>query len=241
MPILGRTLKSRLRPFIPARLRHAVLNRQALHSRYRTGSLEEMFGAIYRDGIWGSADDFMSGSGSHDARIVQPYVAAVRGFAERSDPPLTAVDLGCGDFAVGRQLVSAFAHYHACDVVPALIARNRAKFADPRVTFAQVDMVEDKLPDGDVVMVRQVLQHLSNAQIAQVLPKLNRFRYLIVTEHVPASTFTPNFDKAAGPHTRLAQGSGVVLDRAPFDLRREKQVLARVEEGAAVIETTLWT
>jgi hypothetical protein len=82
---------------------------------------------------------------------------------------------------------------------------------------------------------------LSNDQVARVLPKLADHPYLIVTEHVPAGDFPPNHDKAAGPHTRLQSGSGLMLDAAPFNLQRQKRVLCRVNDRGTIIETTLWS
>jgi hypothetical protein len=240
MPILNRRVKYALRPFIPAWLRHAVLNRQSQHERYRSGTPADIFSAIYRDGIWGSGDDFMSGAGSHDPALVEPYINAVRAFAQASGEQLVAVDLGCGDFAVGKHLVSSFAAYKACDVVPALIERNRAKFTEPALSFAVVDLIADSLPSGDVAMLRQVLQHLSNDQVAQILPKLAAYKYVIVTEHIPNGDFTPNLDKIAGPHTRLASCSGLVLNSDPFHFERHGKVICRIADRGSIIETTVW-
>ena len=64
-------------------------------------------------------------------------------------------------------------------------------------------------------MIRQVLQHLSNTQIAAILAKL-RAADLIVTEHVPtAPGVVRNKDKAAGPDIRLYRKSGVFLESPP--------------------------
>lgn len=82
------------------------------------------------------------------------------------------VDLGCGDFKVGSQLRPWCGRYTACDVVPDLIAFNRTAFTQLDVDFRVLDMVEDPLPAGDVVFVRQVLQHLSNAAISKAIAKI---------------------------------------------------------------------
>jgi hypothetical protein len=100
-------------------------------------------------------------------------------------------------------------------VVPSLIDRNRRLFASLDVDFRVLDMTTDPLPPADVVFLRQVLQHLSNGQIHAVVSKITTaYRYLVLTEHLPAlDTFTPNLDKAVGPQTRLNSGrppSGIV-------------------------------
>lgn len=67
-----------------------------------------------------------------------------------------------------------------------------------------LDCVECKIPKVDIVLARQVLQHLSNIQIAKFIRNLEKScRYLIITEHLPQGQFVPNHDKATGPGIRL--------------------------------------
>jgi hypothetical protein len=81
-------------------------------------------------------------------------------------------------------------------------------------------MVAEPLPDGDVCFVRHVLQHLSNAQILAILPKLAKYRWAFVTEHYPTGDagIVPNRDKVHGGYIRASERSGVYLDRPPFAL-----------------------
>jgi hypothetical protein len=132
--------------------------------------------------------------------------------------------------------------YVGCDVVPDLIAEHRRRYAGSKVEFVWLDIIEDELPFGDVATVRQVFQHLSNDQISAALPKLARYKHLIVTEHVPRGPFRPNVDKPMGPGTRLAEASGVVLGASPFELPGfVSRVLCRVDADGGVIETRLHT
>jgi hypothetical protein len=216
--------------------------------RLRRSTPKEMFSAIYKNKLWGAHDDFSSGSGSHTEGIVGPYVQAVRQFLQGCGPGQTVVDIGCGDFAVGSRIVDAASAYIACDVVPELIDRNRQRFQAPGLRFETVDAVEDPLPAGDVVCIRQVLQHLSNAQIAAVVGKLAPFRHWIITEHLPAQAgFAPNRDKRPGHDIRIVSGhSGIVLTAAPFNVRpSSERVLCEVPESvgdrAGVIRTTLYS
>jgi hypothetical protein len=181
-----------------------------------------VFTAIYREAKWGSAPDgdFYSGTGSHDPAVVLPYVEGVTAFLQSLPKPPSLVDLGCGDFNVGRQLRPYCSEYIACDVVPDLIARNRTKFSDLDVEFRCLDITEDEFPSGEIALLRQVLQHLSNTQILNVLPKLSHYRFLLLTEHIPADPdFQPNLEKPAGATVRLARCSGVVLTKPPFNLK----------------------
>lgn len=172
---------------------------------------------IYDKNLWGgNAAEFYSGEGSHDPVLVTPYIDVVSNFLQSFEKPLTVCDLGCGDFNVGKDLVACTAHYHAVDIVPTLMEHNQAKFQLPNLTFHCLDVAVDKLPSGDCALVRQVLQHLSNQEVHQILEKLSHYRYVIITEHIPSGDFEPNKDKISGQGIRLKQNSGIDVLSTPF-------------------------
>lgn len=210
-------------------------------------SAREVFRKVYAQGHWGRSDDpeqpFFSGRGSHDAAFVEPYVTAVGRFLSAAPVRFSALDVGCGDFNVGSRLRPLCAAYTACDVVEELIAHNKVQFRHLDVDFRVLDLVRDALPHADVIFVRQVLQHLSNAQIATAAAKLAAScRYLVVTEHLPGGgAFEANLDKPAGADIRLAFRSGVVLTEPPFGLApASREVLCEVPAGAGVVRTMLY-
>lgn len=216
--------------------------------RYENQSVEQIFTAIYSNRAWGAPADqtqpFYSGSGSHSEGIVTRYVEAVQGFLATLPARRDVVDLGCGDFNIGSRIRPYCGRYVACDVVRALVAHNREVYRELDVDFRELDMTAEELPAGEVVFIRQVLQHLSNSKIAAVLDKVRRtYRYLVLTEHLPAASgFTPNLDKPTGHQIRMMFGSGVVLTAAPFNLAPVvEQVLCEVGEFGGVIRTTAYT
>ncbi|HWO73199.1 MAG TPA: class I SAM-dependent methyltransferase [Dehalococcoidia bacterium] len=183
---------------------------------------EEVFTEIYEEGDWGGSG-FFSGSGSHNAEIVAPYVRAVTEWLQANGGErMTLVDLGCGDFAVGSQIAPHVGRYVGVDVVAPLVEANNRRFGSDRVSFERRDIVSDDLPEGDVCTIRQVFQHLSNAQIAEVLRKTAGYRWLIVTDHESGRMKAPNLDKPIGSSTRLYLRSGVVLTEPPFNLPRDR-------------------
>ena len=210
-------------------------------------STQQVFTKIYEKGIWGTSTDpdqpYYSGSGSHDAGITEIYVRHVSSFLKKFAEKPNVVDLGCGDFSVGSQLRPFCDRYVACDIVPPLIAHNSKRFASLNVDFRVVDLTRDELPDGDVVFIRQVLQHLPNAEIAQAMPRIvARYRYLVLTEHIPNKTdFKSNIDKPAGPDIRLERGSGLVLTDPPFSLAPlEISTLCEVSEFDGLVQTLVY-
>lgn len=200
---------------------------------------------VYNMNLWGSNDaDFYSGIGSHQPEIVNPYVAVVISFLSSFENPLVVCDLGCGDFNIGNQLVKHTKNYIAVDIVPDLIAYNKEKFKAENLEFQCLDIAADNIPSGDCILLRQVLQHLSNAEVQHVVNKLTDYKYVILTEHVPENDFEPNKDIISGQGIRLKKQSGLNLLLPPFNLKtqEEKQLLSFTSNDfKGVIKTTLYT
>jgi len=217
--MLKEFIKPLVRSRLVSRLQRYMTARNEL--RFEKMSPAEVFSEIYRRKMWGSAakSDYCSGQGSHYQSIVNPYIESVRRFLSEFSTPPNAVDLGCGDFNVGSQLTDCCGQFVATDVVPDLIGRNARVFAHLNVSFRRLDIISDDLPVGDVAFLRQVAQHLTNAQIAQIIPKLYQYRWVVVSEHLPSlEGFVPNLDKPLGSGVRVPR-SGVVLSAPPFNLR----------------------
>jgi len=175
---------------------------------------------VYSQKLWGGEGaDFFSGEGSHNPEIVEPYITAISAFLASFSQPLSVCDLGCGDFNVGSQLVKFTSNYQAVDIVPTLIERNKQKFQSEQLTFHCLDIAVDDLPKADCALVRQVLQHLSNAEVQRVVEKLIDFKYIILTEHLPMGDFEPNKDIISGQGIRLKKQSGINLLAPPFSLK----------------------
>jgi hypothetical protein len=237
-----------LKESIKAFLLLAVAGDQSHSARQKKLSgktTREVFETIYRERMWGgrfSRHRFYSGAGSRDERVVGPYIAAVRTYlTARANAP-AIVDIGCGDFSVGCRLVDLASRYVACDVVQPLIEEHRKRFFMSNVEFKVVDAIEDSLPAGDVALIRQVFQHLSNDQVAAVLPRLNQYRTAIITEHVPTgSDFVPNLDVSAGLDTRLRLNSGLVVTAPPFNMSvKTSRVICEVPWDGGVIRTVAY-
>jgi len=226
-----------LRPLIPPAMRRRV---REWSGKGRTRA--EIFGRIYRDSLWGGRQgEFYSGVGSHTPEQIDPYVGAVRALLASCPSRPVVVDLGCGDFVAGGRLTDLARSYVGCDVVPELIERNRRLFARDGLEFAVLDAVADPLPVGDVVILKQVLQHLSNAEIASIVGKLAQYPTWIVCEHLPAGDFVANLDKPTDGDTRLRRRSGVVLTEAPFRATpRETRLLCEAPSEGGIIRTVAY-
>jgi SAM-dependent methyltransferase len=206
----------------PDRIARAVGNRWHRWQNanyYRQLPVKDVFSTIYQSQEWGARADrpFCSGEGSVREDAVGPYCEMVRSFIKDKNIK-RVVDLGCGDFHVGARLIGPEIHYTGVDVVPLLIDYNQQHFGSAGAEFRCLNMIEDELPAGDLCLVRQVLQHLSNAQIQQTLQSLSRYRFAIITEHVYVGPgLRRNLDKPHGPGIRFPKRSGVFLESPPFN------------------------
>ena len=198
------------------------LNRIWVHKQNRRKSVEEVFTAIYKNNRWGGKNgEYYSGTGSTREHIVSPYITMISEIGEKEGfKEFTFVDLGCGDFRVGRRLTPHCARYLGIDIVEPLIKRNQTIYGNKTTQFVHLNIVKDDLPHGDVCFVRQVLQHLSNEQIILVLKKLRIYNWVFITEHYPSdiTQITPNVNKIQGHDIRLLENSGVYLCLPPFNL-----------------------
>jgi SAM-dependent methyltransferase len=200
---------------------------------------------VYEKKLWGGKNyDFYSGEGSHNPEIVEPYINVVSSFLKSFKSPITVCDLGCGDFNIGKELVEYTKRYVAVDIVDNLIERNKMRFKIDNLEFQCLDIATDELPSGDCVIIRQVLQHLSNTEVQNVLQKLTKYKYVILTEHVPEAEFIPNNDIISGQGIRLKKKSGLDVLAPPFNFQiKEKKLLLSVilNDNKSLIVTTLYT
>jgi SAM-dependent methyltransferase len=209
------------------------------------------FSEIYYRGAWGPGfgehSRFFSGGGSHVPVLTEPYVQLLCD-ALSKERLSHVIDIGCGDFAVGRRIAPVCQKYLGIDIVPELVSSLRDRFSSKSVEFACLDVVTDAVPHGDICLIRQVLQHLSNEDILRVLEKLRDFDLIVVTEHLPdapdQAVFNADIESGAG--IRLCLNSGVYVDKPPFRMSdRELSIVLELpvvyEEGAdpqGVLRTT---
>jgi SAM-dependent methyltransferase len=179
--------------------------------------------------LWGREDSskFFSGDGSRGAAAafyIEHMAGLLAKHAEELGRPLTIVDIGCGDFQVARNLLQKLPdfNYVGCDIVPEVIAHHAATYSSNRIRFQTLDAVRDRLPQGDVCLIRQVLQHLPNADILKITHRLS-YPIVYVTEGQPLERTGPvNPDKPVGVDIRFdwrkGHGRGVELAEPPFNL-----------------------
>jgi SAM-dependent methyltransferase len=187
--------------------------------------LEAIFNDIYETAAWSKSDDntkYFSGPGS-TAAVTRGYEDFVIGYLNAHPNAHTIVDVGCGDFQVGRRILQRLTRevrYIGCDVASKVIAHNEAAHGGPGIEFRHLDASTAPLPEGDIVLVREVFQHLSIAAIQATLANMRRaYPAAIITEAVWKHPKAINVDLISGSHSRDVMQSGNYLELPPFNLK----------------------
>lgn len=214
-------MKKTLKKLLPKQLMYAYSNMQN-----KNKTTEEIFTQIYQKEYWGTSENgetYFSGSGSV-SKGVNDYRTVLREFIIAQE--ITSVfEIGCGDFTIMKPVLEQTRiNYMGADVVKDLIDHLTAHHGDERVKFMQIDAITvNDYPSADLCIIRQVLQHLNNAQILEILKKTNKFKFVIITEHIPLYPEIKNADKTISGYVRLQnkKTSGVFLNEHPFLLNSE--------------------
>ncbi len=153
-----------------------------------------------------------SGVGS-DAFHTIPYRAFVDRFT-RMNGVRSIVDVGCGDWQFSRLMNFDGIDYLGLDVVPSVVARNAERFGGPGRRFAEMPATLEDVPGGDLLLMKDVLQHLPDASIMAFATQLvPRFRWALLTNSFEKLATPRNIDTVAGGFRCLD------LAAAPYGLR----------------------
>ena len=113
----------------------------------KNSSLEDLFSSIYETRVW---DHHQSQVFTLDQdltkKIIKIYQSEIRKFTNNFKNKPSAIDLGCGDFNVGKSIRKYFSKYYAFDVVGELIEYNKNKYKYLNVTFKQMNALNGNLP-----------------------------------------------------------------------------------------------
>ena len=201
-----------------------------------------LFDSIYETSLWKDnmfgLDCPLSGCGSsHGASVLarEALLEVVATFGVKS-----IAEVGCGDHAwlQGAPLEDLGVAYTGSDISAVVVASNRLRF--PHRRFEVADGVTSPPPAGELVVFRQVLMHLSEADNMAVLRQVEASarhgarggsRYLLASIHL-------NGALDAG-HLLLVGGTKRYLEppyclQAPLRMYRDDFVLDG-EEGASAL------
>lgn len=145
---------------------------------------EKIFSRIYEKKAWGVNDkgEGWSGPGS-SLQQTQEYREFLKSFFLEYDIK-SVVDFGCGDWTFSKVIDWSGIDYTGYDVVPSVIDKNKANYLSENVRFICGNGLHLDLPKGDLLLCKDVLQHLSNEEIKLFLKQIPKFKYVLVTNSV---------------------------------------------------------
>ena len=128
------------------------------------GDIGSTLSEIYARGIWGGGSG--AGSNIENTLLYAAYVQHLIKHGVRS-----IVDLGCGDWRFSQYLDLAGRDYLGVDVVPSVVEANTKAYAREGVRFICADVTTFDIPACDLLLCKDVLQHLSNANVSAILAR----------------------------------------------------------------------
>jgi SAM-dependent methyltransferase len=109
----------------------------------------------------------------------------------------SVVDLGCGDWQFSQLIDWTGIDYLGVDV-SGVVLENTKRFTKPGIRFLELNGTSGSLPGGDLLILKDVIQHWSNADVKAFLPNLSKFKYALITNGSHSGSNRTNSDDKVG-------------------------------------------
>lgn len=169
-------------------------------------SRQDVFDQIYAGAAWGDGPS-RSGGGS-SPEVARPYVDFVGRVILEHDVQ-SVVDIGHGDWVMWPAHAFSETTYLGLDVAREMSAEVSRLHGSSRRAFRHGDAVTDDLPAADLLLCKDVLQHLPNRDVVTVLSKLRAYRLSILSHDVHCVP-SKMFERAAMARQQAAVTSRLV-------------------------------
>jgi 2-polyprenyl-3-methyl-5-hydroxy-6-metoxy-1,4-benzoquinol methylase len=179
---------------------------------------------VYHQNLWGALKSGPGSSIEATESVREDLQAQIRHLF-KSETPITLVDAACGDMTWMPVLLEMLAvkygysiRYAGIDIVEELICANRARLVDTvdiKYSFQNLDLTKDVLPKGDLILCKDLINHLCFKDIWKILDNMNKSgsSYLIISSNRGHENFDPGVMK--GNESRH-----VDLEADPFSLEK---------------------
>lgn len=191
--------------------------------------VKDRFVTIYKQNLWRSQES-KSGEGSEVKQAKNLSLWLIGNIKKLKID--TFVDAPCGDLNWMKKILNKLdLKYTGLDIVPQIIKKNKQNFTSKKIQFFVKDICNDKLPECDLLMVRDCLFHLSFLDIDKFLKNLNRtkYKYLLTTTHIDANII--NQDIVSGDFREFD------LFKPPFNFKK-KYVIDKINDFSSDYQHT---
>jgi SAM-dependent methyltransferase len=159
--------------------------------------MENKFQNIYDNNEWGNG----SGAGSR-IKSVKKYMSFLEGFIQMNNVT-SVVDAGCGDWQFSKNINWGQVSYKGFDIVNTVVENNLKNFSDKNISFEIYNGDPDNLPSADLLILKDVLQHLPHRDIYNFVNNFGRYKYCLITNCINPQGQTINLDISRGDFTFL--------------------------------------
>lgn len=169
--------------------------------------MEERFTRIYTSNAWGSKET-PCGPGS-TLEACAPIIAKLPIWLDLHSVR-SIVDLGCGDFHWMSQVDLGEIEYDGYDIVKEAV-QAASKHSASNIAFHHADILAMQIPKVDLVICKDVLIHLPDADVLTLLQNIRSSGTRLL-----ASTTSPGWNNAFRSGMKAGEFSPVDLEAAPF-------------------------
>lgn len=174
--------------------------------------IEEAFTTVCTRRLWGGNP---SGEGSTPENTVL-YRFFLQNFLKDHNIQ-TVTEVGSGDWGFSKMIDWSGIQYTGYDICKELVETNQKEFGSSTIKFIHGNALRLDLPHADLLICKDVLQHLPNYEIYVIFPQLKKFKHVLLINDVDAETLTSdNRDMFAGGFRPID------LTKPPFNLKAQK-------------------
>lgn len=145
-------------------------------------SQENVFVQIYKNKSWG-AKGSLSGEGTRP-EAVAPFLSYLSKFLRNEKGINWILDIGHGDWKMWPPNFFQGFNYHGIDIVPEVVEFCNNQYRSEYRHFQFADFLSDQLIDADLLIIKDVLIHLSDNDIHKALEIMSKYRRSIVVTDI---------------------------------------------------------
>ncbi len=175
--------------------------------------ITKAFTDVYTRNVWGRKDTSGHGSAVKYTKAYVTYLATVLNKFEVR----CVLDIGCGIWEHLLQITWTGIDYLGIDAVPSVIEKNESLNLASNIRFrcGTLETLTIAPTDYDLVIIKDVFQHLPNALILDILERVKNVPLLLITNDISQAD---NTDCLLGGFRKLD------MERSPFNLIPDEAV-----------------
>ncbi|MBX2683461.1 class I SAM-dependent methyltransferase [Campylobacter lari] len=191
--------------------------------------LNLIFNDIYVYNKWGSG----SGPGS-SKDICENYINFLEVFFQKYNIKSIA-DVGCGDWQFSKFIDFKDICYVGYDVAEYVVKNNIEKYSKENIQFIHYDGDFDKIKTADLIICKDVLQHLPNKKIFEFIDILYKFKYALISNDINGY-----YSKFSNKNIEPGDYRPLDLTKKPFNISMEHVFDIKRMPQNPDIATFLW-